>query len=180
MNVKLIFEIIDIQQQLSSFANPSDCFERMMVSKYCKVCNGIQLEKIRTCNHKKIADHYISRPSKEQVRKTVEYVKSAGAFIGDDPSDNVASGVATVSADGNVVVAAENVTEVDIIGGSIAAAGSAAFGLGGGLTILEKDTEAFIGPNAVVTAKGLGGTSTVKTGSYGTPTITADSQSSLD
>ncbi len=58
-----------------------------------------------------------------------------------------------VNADGNIAISAVDRTETDIIAGSLA---GGLVGIGGavGVTIIEKDTTAFVGNNTVVNARG--------------------------
>ena len=77
------------------------------------------------------------------------------AFIGDDPTDGVASaGAGDVHAKGGVVISADDKTEVDKVVGVLAVATYAGVGAAGGVTIIDKTTEAFIGAGAHVTADG--------------------------
>ncbi len=71
---------------------------------------------------------------------------------------------ATVLADGNVVVSAEDLTRVDLVAGSIAGGGTAAIGVAAGIGVLTKHTEAAIEAGATVTALGRHGTVTVNSG----------------
>ena len=64
----------------------------------------------------------------------------------------------TVNADGNIVVRAKDLTRTDIVAGSVAG-GTAGIGGAVGVTLIEKDTSAFIGDRAVVNAKGNSGSS---------------------
>ncbi len=58
-----------------------------------------------------------------------------------------------IDADGNIAISARDRTETDIIAGSLA---GGLVGIGGalGVTIIEKDTTAFVGSNVVVNARG--------------------------
>jgi filamentous hemagglutinin family protein len=59
-----------------------------------------------------------------------------------------------VHADGNILVSAENNTEIDNIAGSVSAGAKAGVGASATVAIIDKTTEAFIGKNAKVTADG--------------------------
>src|SRR5262249_48049770 len=59
---------------------------------------------------------------------------------------------AIVSSDGNVLVSAEEDTDLDQVSGNIAGAGTGAAGLAAGVGVLTKTTEAYIAANASVTA----------------------------
>ena len=73
---------------------------------------------------------------------------------------------ATITAQGNVVVHASENTEIDVIGGNAGGAGTASLGAAAGVPIVSKTTEAFIGRNAEVNAKGNRGTSNVFDGTF--------------
>ncbi len=89
------------------------------------------------------------------------------AFIGDDPSDVIPSlGAGNVHARGNIIVDADDVTEIDKVVGVLAAGGSVSGAAGVAVSSLNKRTEAFIGEGAVVTADGLGSTTDVKNGLF--------------
>ena len=72
---------------------------------------------------------------------------------------------ATVSADGNVVVAATEGTELDIIAGTIGG-GGVGVGASAAVPIVNKTTEAFIGEDAVVDARGNGTAIHAPTGEF--------------
>jgi hypothetical protein len=80
------------------------------------------------------------------------------AFIGDDPYDTVdlTGTTTTVIAGGSVLVSAMDDSELDIIAGNISGAGTAGFGVAAAVTVIDKTTEAFVGPTADVTGKGGG------------------------
>ena len=78
----------------------------------------------------------------------------ARAFIGDDPTDALASsGAGDVHAGGSVVIAADGKTDIDEIVG-VLAAGTVGVAAGAGVTVSSKQTQAFIGKGARVTADG--------------------------
>jgi hypothetical protein len=96
------------------------------------------------------------------------------AFIGDDPSDLVPSaGAGHVHAGGNVLVSADDETEVDKVVGVLAVATYAGVGAAGGVTIIDKTTEAFIGDNAYVIGDGNTAGLTVNTGAFDQGNIAA-------
>ncbi len=88
------------------------------------------------------------------------------SFIGPDPLDSTTTGTTSVRAQGSVQVAANEATKDLGIAGSLSAAGSVAVGAAAVVPIVTKDTEAFIGANAHVTAMGLGGTFSADTGDF--------------
>ncbi len=59
-----------------------------------------------------------------------------------------------VHADGNILVSAENNTEIDSIAGSISGGANAGVGASATVAVIDKTTESFIGKNAKVTADG--------------------------
>lgn len=76
------------------------------------------------------------------------------AFIGDDPDDAVASsGAGDVHAGGSVIIAADGKTDIDEVVG-VLAAGTVGVAAGAGVTVSSKQTQAFIGKGARVTADG--------------------------
>ncbi|UCD79969.1 MAG: LEPR-XLL domain-containing protein, partial [Desulfobacterales bacterium] len=82
------------------------------------------------------------------------------AFIGDN--DGADQSGATIHAAGNILVSAADDTETFLIGGGL----GVGFGLGGvgagvGLTMIEKDTQAFVGPYSSIHAEGKNSTLTV-------------------
>ncbi|MDX9752662.1 MAG: LEPR-XLL domain-containing protein, partial [bacterium] len=78
------------------------------------------------------------------------------AYIGD----------ADVHAQNNIVLSAEDLTQVDIAGGSISGGGTVGVGAGAGVGVITKTTEAFIASGAVVDADALGDASMVNTGKF--------------
>ncbi|MEJ2723027.1 MAG: LEPR-XLL domain-containing protein [Deltaproteobacteria bacterium] len=92
------------------------------------------------------------------------------AFIGDDPTDTVdlTGATTTVMAGGSVLVFAMDDSELDIIAGNIAGAGTAGVGVSAAVTVIDKTTEAFLGPNADVTGMGGGSGVTAYTGKFTT------------
>ena len=77
---------------------------------------------------------------------------------------------ATVNAGGSVRVAANEALSMNIIGGNISAAGTAAVGAAAAIPIVTKETHAFIGDGAHVTA-GAASSVAVKTGALTFSTI---------
>ncbi|HUU83030.1 MAG TPA: hypothetical protein VM243_05950, partial [Phycisphaerae bacterium] len=100
------------------------------------------------------------------------------AFIGDDPHDTIdlSGTTTTVVAEGSVLVSAVDDTEMDIIAGNISGGGTAGVGVAAGVTVVDKTTEAFLGPNADVTGKGGGSGVTTHTGQFAVGSV-ADSGS---
>jgi len=80
------------------------------------------------------------------------------AFIGDDPDDATASlGAGDVLAQGTVIVSADDRTELDKVVGALSAAGSFAGTASGAVTVLNKNTQSFIGAGAKVQGNGATG-----------------------
>ncbi len=89
------------------------------------------------------------------------------AFIGDDPSDAIPSaGPGNVKAISDVIIAADDRTEIDKIVGVLAVAVYAGIGAASGVSTIDKRTEAFVGAGARVTAEGGGTAATVRTGDF--------------
>ncbi|TFG87468.1 MAG: hypothetical protein E4H18_03480, partial [Hyphomicrobiales bacterium] len=88
------------------------------------------------------------------------------AFIGRDSTDLETSDAGLVHANGSVGVSADDETEIDKVVGVLAVGGSAGIGAAGAVTIVDKTTEAFIGPNATVIGDGNTTGITVKTGDF--------------
>ena len=99
------------------------------------------------------------------------------AYIDGGPQ---ASDGSVVTTDGSVTVTADEKTTMNVIAGNLAFSGSVSVGAAAGVPIVTKKTEAFLGQNVQVTAKGNAGPSTVATGlgSQTTPT-TFDPQSAV-
>ena len=77
------------------------------------------------------------------------------AFIGDDPDSVPASlGAGNVHAGGTVRIAADDRTELDKFVATVAVGGSAGVGAAATVTVITKNTEAFIGNGASVTGDG--------------------------
>jgi hypothetical protein len=72
---------------------------------------------------------------------------------------------ATISANGSVMIAADEKLKLDVIGGNISGGGTAAVGAAAAVPVITKNTHAYIGDNAKVNAAG-GGAVTVKTGAF--------------
>ncbi|MCP4249742.1 MAG: hypothetical protein GY778_22090, partial [bacterium] len=73
---------------------------------------------------------------------------------------------AEVIAQGNVLIAAKDDTEIDVIAGTLSGSGTAAIGGSAGVTVIGKTTEAFIGQNAMVTANAQSNTIQTSTGKF--------------
>ena len=77
------------------------------------------------------------------------------SFIGDDPRDAVPSaGPGNVHAEGSIIVAADDDSEIDKVVGVLAVGGGAGLGAAAGVSTVDKNTEAFIGAGANVSADG--------------------------
>src|SRR5262249_42275653 len=64
---------------------------------------------------------------------------------------------ASVTADANVAVQAQDVTTVSIVTGSVAISGEVAVGVSGGVSVITKNTESWIAKDAQVTGKAATG-----------------------
>lgn len=80
-----------------------------------------------------------------------------------------------VHAGGNVSISADDKTEVDKVVGVLAVATYAGIGAAGGITIIDKTTEAFIGADAQVTGDGNSSGITVSTGAFESDCVSAPS-----
>gem|GEM_PF-5747045 len=88
------------------------------------------------------------------------------AWIGDDGRDGIATaGAGSIVANGSILVAADDRTEIDKVVGVAAGAIYASVGAAVGVSTTTKLTEAFIGDGAVVTALG-NGSILAKTGEF--------------
>ncbi|MCB1491701.1 MAG: hypothetical protein KDJ77_07865, partial [Rhodobiaceae bacterium] len=78
---------------------------------------------------------------------------------------------AVVTADGNVLVSAEDTTTLNQVSGNIAGAGEGAAGIAAGIGVLNKTTEAYIAQDAQVTAFAKAGEGGIvaNTGGFGAP-----------
>jgi hypothetical protein len=77
-----------------------------------------------------------------------------------------------VTANGSVLVSAVENSELDIIAGNVAGAGTAGIGVAAAVTVIDKTTEAFLGPNADVTGKGGGDGVTAHDGTFNVTSVT--------
>lgn len=93
---------------------------------------------------------------------------SAGVSVMSLTTQATIGNAATVTANGNILVNADDETEVDAIAGSASAGGSAGIGASVTLPIITKHTAATVGSDAVLTAKGLRDAIWVKTGEFTT------------
>jgi hypothetical protein len=90
------------------------------------------------------------------------------AFIGDGPGPfNTGSGPGDVHATGTIAIAADDETNINDITAVLAVGGTVGVGAAVGVNVMTKDTEAFVGAGAKVTADGLGAGLTVNTGAVG-------------
>jgi len=77
------------------------------------------------------------------------------AFIGDDPLEpTLSAGAGDVHAGGTVRIAADDQTEIDKYVATVAIGGTAGVGAAATVTVIDKNTEAFIGSGAKVTGDG--------------------------
>jgi hypothetical protein len=89
------------------------------------------------------------------------------AFIGDNPADGRASaGPGNVHAQGSVVVNATDNLNLNKVVGVLAVSGTAGVAAAGGVTVIDKTTEAFIGAGANVSGDGNSTGPTVNTGQF--------------
>ncbi len=90
------------------------------------------------------------------------------AYIGEsaDVDTDGTIAAAVVEADGNVVVSAEDDTEIDIISGSAGLGILAGVGAAAGVTVIVKNTQAFVGDGSTVTAKGTKGPTLAHSGEF--------------
>jgi len=93
------------------------------------------------------------------------------AFINGGPA---AADGATVAAQGNVLVAADDALNLNMIAGTITGGGSAGVGAAAAVSVVNKQTEAFIGQNASVTGRGLRGAMTTRTGAFAVGAVADD------
>ena len=73
---------------------------------------------------------------------------------------------AIVTADGNVVVQAQDSTLINVITGNISVGANAAVGIAGGVSVINKSTESYIASGAQVTARALDGNIVANTGGF--------------
>jgi hypothetical protein len=88
------------------------------------------------------------------------------ASIGSERTETLTPEGATVQAGDSVVVSAEDSTELDLIGGTITAGGSASLGAAAVVPVINKTTEAFIGANSSVTGLAQGDGVEAHTGTF--------------
>ncbi len=89
------------------------------------------------------------------------------AFIGDDPDDLMPSlGGGNTRARGNIIIDADSDSEIDKWVGVVAIGSTAGIAAGVGVGVITKNTHAFVGQGANVTAEGLGSASRVRTGQF--------------
>ncbi len=88
------------------------------------------------------------------------------AFIGDDPNAPANKGAGNVQAAGSVSIAANDASDINEIVG-VFAAGAVGLAAGAGVNVFTKDTEAFVGVGAKVTALGTAPSITADTGQIG-------------
>jgi hypothetical protein len=95
-------------------------------------------------------------------------VSDTRAFIGDDPDDQVApAGIAQVTAGGNIYVAADSATMIDVSAGNVAVSTSgSSIGISVTVVVDVDTTEAFIGAGSSVSAAGGGTAIQVRDGDY--------------
>ncbi|NNU43173.1 beta strand repeat-containing protein [Ramlibacter montanisoli] len=89
------------------------------------------------------------------------------AYIGDLPDSGPASlGAGDVHAGGTVRIAADDVTEMDKVVATVAVGGSAGVGAAATVSVVNKNTQAFIGQGAKVTGDGNTAGLSVNTGTF--------------
>ena len=98
---------------------------------------------------------------------TVGVQGSASVLVLSTDTQAYAADGAKLHAQGNVVIAADGVSELDLLAGAIGAAGTVAVGAGAAVAVVDKKTHAWIGDGAEATALGNRGTVEVASGSYG-------------
>ena len=86
---------------------------------------------------------------------TVGVSGSVSALVFDNETWASIGNGATVNADGNVAVTAEDNTDTTMVAGTVALGlGGGGVGAGVGVTVIDKDTRAWVGDNAIVDARG--------------------------
>jgi hypothetical protein len=96
----------------------------------------------------------------------VAFGASIGSFTVNDTTKAYVGSGATVYADGNVRVSADDEDAINMLAGTITGAGAAAIGASVGIPIVIKNTDAYIGQNATVNALGQEGTVVANVGTY--------------
>ena len=91
---------------------------------------------------------------------------AAGVYVISNNTLAYIGSYAQVHAGNNVVVSAENPTEIDIAGGSVSFGASTSVGAGAGVTVISKVTKAYIGTYAQVDADATGDGFSVHTGDF--------------
>jgi hypothetical protein len=98
---------------------------------------------------------------------------SAGVYTMNPTTKAFVGNQAVVNADGSVVVAADDASEVDLVSGNGSFGGGIGFGAAAGVVTATKTTDAHIGNNATINAKGLRPGITARTGQL-TPSYVAN------
>jgi filamentous hemagglutinin family protein len=91
---------------------------------------------------------------------------TAVAYLVDEVTAATVGNGATLRADGSILIDANNATEVSVLGGGAAFGGYAGVGATAAVVVIDKDTTASIGSNAIVDALGNGAGVNAATGSY--------------
>ncbi|MBI1395302.1 MAG: LEPR-XLL domain-containing protein, partial [Betaproteobacteria bacterium] len=98
------------------------------------------------------------------------------AFIGDDPSDAIASfGAGDVHASGSIAISADDALDETNVAGSIGVASTVGVGASVGVPVVTKTVESFVGKGAKVTADGKS-TLDVHTGGFDVGYVSAPSK----
>ncbi|MEO8133499.1 MAG: hypothetical protein ABI831_05960, partial [Betaproteobacteria bacterium] len=84
-----------------------------------------------------------------------------------DPRKGTPANPTVVHAHGDVVISASDMSHYDIISGNIGVGGSASIGAGAAVTVITKNTSAYVGTNATVSGDGVGGGTLADTGAVG-------------
>lgn len=96
------------------------------------------------------------------------------AVMGDDPTDAIVpAGSANIHASGNILIAATDDTQVDMLAGTLTVGGTASVGASVAVPVIHKLTEAYVARIAHVTGDGNGTTENYRSGQF-TVTFPAD------
>ena len=124
---------------------------------------------VRCCHGKRHRDHYIALPGRRFSGKVAVGV-TAGVSALDLTTQAYIDGGATAIAKNNVLVSAQDETTSTLVSGNLNGGGNVAVGVGAGISVLTKNTNAYIASDAVVTALAQGTAVMANTGTFGTPT----------
>ncbi len=95
MDTELALIIVDVQQDLGGFPDTVHGLEGVAAPEEGEIGHRVEFEKIRTGDHKEVADHEVRGPRQQEVGQTIEDIENIPSLLSDDVVDLGREGLET-------------------------------------------------------------------------------------